>query len=63
MRVRVATTALGITAALLALPACATDTTGAKQSGSWGAFRRPSPLRTGRAAIHRIRLKRALMAT
>ncbi|MEV7394475.1 hypothetical protein [Streptomyces sp. NPDC091215] len=28
MRVRVATTALGITAALLALPACSTDTTG-----------------------------------
>ncbi|MEW1724795.1 hypothetical protein [Streptomyces sp. NPDC093109] len=30
MRVRVSTTALGITAALLALPACSTDTTGAK---------------------------------
>src|SRR4051812_38055760 len=30
MRVRVATTALGITTALLALPACSTDTTGAK---------------------------------
>lgn len=30
MRVRVATTALGITAALLALPACSTDTTGTK---------------------------------
>ncbi|MGW3473825.1 hypothetical protein ACWDMR_00105 [Streptomyces althioticus] len=30
MRVRVATTALGITAALLALPACSTDTTGSK---------------------------------
>lgn len=30
MRVRVATTALGITAALLALFACSTDTTGAK---------------------------------
>ncbi|MEU3552408.1 hypothetical protein [Streptomyces longwoodensis] len=30
MRVRVATTALGITAALLALPACSTDTTGDK---------------------------------
>ncbi|MEV0469766.1 hypothetical protein AB0I50_07065, partial [Streptomyces prunicolor] len=27
MRVRVATTALGITAALLAVPACSTDTT------------------------------------
>ncbi|MEU4007200.1 hypothetical protein AB0H30_01720 [Streptomyces pseudogriseolus] len=30
MRVRVATTALGITAALLAVPACSTDTTGSK---------------------------------
>ncbi|MBU5946412.1 hypothetical protein [Streptomyces sp. PAM3C] len=30
MRVRVATTALGITAALLTLPACSTDTTGSK---------------------------------
>ncbi|MFB6750658.1 hypothetical protein ACFCX6_06945 [Streptomyces sp. NPDC056353] len=30
MRVRVTTAALGITAALLALPACSTDTTGAK---------------------------------
>lgn len=30
MRVRVATTALGITAALLAVPACSTDTTGTK---------------------------------
>ncbi|MEU6553693.1 hypothetical protein ABZ915_25980 [Streptomyces sp. NPDC046915] len=31
MRVRVAATAFGITAALLALPACSTDTTGAKR--------------------------------
>lgn len=30
MRVRVATTALGITAVLLAVPACSTDTTGTK---------------------------------
>ncbi|MFF4020619.1 hypothetical protein [Streptomyces sp. NPDC001843] len=41
MRVRVATTALGITAALLALPACSTDTTGAKH-------RPPSAARTGK---------------
>ncbi|WP_186778948.1 hypothetical protein [Streptomyces salinarius] len=34
MRVRVATTALGITAALLALPACSTDTTGPKHQPS-----------------------------
>lgn len=34
MRVRVATTALGITAALLALPACSTDTTGTKHQTS-----------------------------
>ncbi|MFD6033648.1 hypothetical protein ACFWHF_03805 [Streptomyces griseoincarnatus] len=40
MRVRVATTALGITAALLAVPACSTDTTGAKHQ--------PSSSRTGK---------------
>ncbi|WP_447035796.1 hypothetical protein [Streptomyces sp. DSM 118878] len=34
MRVRVATTALGITAALLAVPACSTDTTGSKHQPS-----------------------------
>ncbi|OIJ91664.1 hypothetical protein [Streptomyces colonosanans] len=34
MRVRVATTTLGITAALLALPACSTDTTGAKHQST-----------------------------
>lgn len=39
MRVRVATTAFGITAALLALPACSTDTTGSKHQ--------PSSSRTG----------------
>ncbi|MFC9131344.1 hypothetical protein ACFT4A_31510 [Streptomyces sp. NPDC057099] len=41
MRVRVATTALGITAVLLALPACSTDPTGAKHQT-------PSPVRTGK---------------
>ncbi|MEU4486631.1 hypothetical protein AB0H94_17390 [Streptomyces purpurascens] len=43
MRVRVATTALGITAALLALPACSTDTTGTDHkapSSTWA--ERPS---------------------
>ncbi|MFC8868014.1 hypothetical protein ACFUAC_10220 [Streptomyces sp. NPDC057148] len=39
MRVRVATTAFGITAALLAVPACSTDTTGSKHQ--------PSSSRTG----------------
>ncbi|MEU8729379.1 hypothetical protein AB0C68_08425 [Streptomyces tendae] len=34
MRVRVATTALGITAALLAVPACSTDTTGSRHQTS-----------------------------
>ncbi|MFE6548249.1 hypothetical protein ACFVHS_07585 [Streptomyces sp. NPDC057746] len=34
MRVRVATTALGITAALLAVPACSTDTTGTKPNAA-----------------------------
>ncbi|MEU0428872.1 hypothetical protein ABZ235_35820 [Streptomyces canus] len=43
MRVRVATTALGITAALLALPACSTDTTGAKHQP-------PSSARTSKPA-------------
>ncbi len=41
MRVRVAITALGITAALLALPACSTDTTGAEHQA-------PSSARTGK---------------
>ncbi|MFE0929275.1 hypothetical protein ACFW4O_15985 [Streptomyces mutabilis] len=39
MRVRVATTAFGITTALLAVPACSTDTTGSKHQ--------PSSSRTG----------------
>ncbi|MGW5096339.1 hypothetical protein ACWEQ1_17400 [Streptomyces nodosus] len=43
MRVRVATTALGIIAALLALPACSTDTTGAKHQT-------PSSAGTGKPA-------------
>ncbi|MEU9281467.1 hypothetical protein [Streptomyces sp. NPDC048341] len=43
MRVRVATTALGITAALLSLPACSADTTGAEHQS-------PSSARTGKAA-------------
>ncbi|WP_432012679.1 hypothetical protein [Streptomyces cucumeris] len=43
MRVRVATTALGITAALLALPACSTDTTAAKHQTA-------SSARTGKPA-------------
>ncbi|MFE6363821.1 hypothetical protein ACFVP3_27990 [Streptomyces sp. NPDC057806] len=43
MRVRVATTALGITAALLALPACSTDTTGAKHQT-------PASAQTGKPA-------------
>ncbi|GHH95462.1 hypothetical protein [Streptomyces capillispiralis] len=48
MRVRVAITALGITAALLALPACSTDTTGAKHQT-------PSSARTGKlsGAVHK----------
>ncbi|MFD3580944.1 hypothetical protein [Streptomyces sp. NPDC058683] len=41
MRVRVATTALGITAALLAVPACSTDTTGDKH-------KTPSAARAGK---------------
>ncbi|MFI8489383.1 hypothetical protein [Streptomyces rubrogriseus] len=40
MRVRVASTALGITAALLAMPACSTDTTGSEHQ--------TSPSRTGK---------------
>ncbi|MEU9155039.1 hypothetical protein AB0D59_31900 [Streptomyces sp. NPDC048417] len=43
MRVRVATTALGITAALLALPACSTDTTGTKHQTSSSSSRTGKP--------------------
>jgi hypothetical protein len=43
MRVRVATTALGTTAALLSLPACSADTTGAKHQA-------PSSARTSKPA-------------
>ncbi|MCT7355155.1 hypothetical protein N4P33_23805 [Streptomyces sp. 15-116A] len=48
MRVRLATTALGITAALLALPACSTDTTEAKHQTPFSA-------RTGKPsdAVHK----------
>ncbi|MFJ1652642.1 hypothetical protein ACIOC2_14745 [Streptomyces sp. NPDC088337] len=43
MRVRIATTALGITAALLALPACSADTTGTKhQTPSSAQTRKPA---------------------
>ncbi|MFC8708920.1 MULTISPECIES: hypothetical protein [unclassified Streptomyces] len=43
MRIRTATTALGITAALLAVPACSTDTTGDEH-------RTASPSRSGRTS-------------
>ncbi|MEU6229802.1 hypothetical protein [Streptomyces sp. NPDC047042] len=46
MRVRVATTALGITAALLAVPACSTDITGTKHATA----RTGSPTDTTQAA-------------
>ncbi|MFB7929647.1 hypothetical protein ACFC4C_11110 [Streptomyces sp. NPDC056039] len=49
MRVRVATTVLGITAALLAVPACSTDTTGAKHATAASA-RTGSPADTTQAA-------------
>ncbi|MFI7182007.1 hypothetical protein [Streptomyces anthocyanicus] len=42
MRVRVATTALGITAALLAVPACSTDTTGPTHQTSPSGTGRPT---------------------
>src|SRR6185312_13308307 len=42
MRVRVATTALGITAALLAVPACSTDTTGPKHQTSSSRTEKPT---------------------
>ena len=47
MRVRVSTTVLGITAALLAVSACSTDTTGAKHAAS---VRTGSPADTTQAA-------------
>ncbi|MDX3781407.1 MULTISPECIES: hypothetical protein [Streptomyces] len=49
MRVRVAATVLGITAALLAVPACSTDTTGAKHATAASA-RTGSPADTTQAA-------------
>ncbi|MEI5595875.1 hypothetical protein [Streptomyces brasiliscabiei] len=49
MRVRVATTVLGITAALLAVPACSTDTTGAKHATAASA-RTGSPADTAQQA-------------
>ncbi|MGQ4333424.1 MULTISPECIES: hypothetical protein [Streptomyces] len=49
MRVRVATTVLGITAALLAVSACSTDTTGAKHATAASA-RTGSPADTTQAA-------------
>ncbi|KQW17261.1 MULTISPECIES: hypothetical protein [unclassified Streptomyces] len=49
MRVRVATTVLGITAALLTVPACSTDTTGAKHATAASA-RTESPADTTQAA-------------
>jgi hypothetical protein len=49
MRVRVAATVLGITAALLTVPACSTDTTGAKHATAASA-RTGSPADTTQAA-------------
>jgi hypothetical protein len=50
MRVRVSTTVLGITAALLAVPACSTDTTGARHATTASA-RTGSPADTTQAAL------------
>ncbi|MCP9213465.1 hypothetical protein [Streptomyces cucumeris] len=60
MRVRVATTALGITAALLALPACSTDTTG-DQHPSAARAGKPSDRAQGTAVLSSAALEPRLL--
>ncbi|MFC7841642.1 hypothetical protein [Streptomyces sp. NPDC057382] len=61
MRVRVATTALGITAALLALPACATDTTGAKHQAPSSRTGKPADAVHKTAALSSAALESRLL--
>ncbi|MCX4482337.1 hypothetical protein OOK44_38850 [Streptomyces cellulosae] len=61
MRVRVATTALGITAALLAVPACSTDTTGAKHQPSSSLTGKPTDAVQELAALSSAALESRLL--
>ncbi|MEU3734791.1 hypothetical protein AB0E81_36175 [Streptomyces sp. NPDC033538] len=61
MRVRVATTALGITAALLAVPACSTDTTGSEHRTSSSRTGEPTEAAQGPAALSSAALESRLL--
>ncbi|MEU3028044.1 hypothetical protein ACPCBC_16945 [Streptomyces incarnatus] len=61
MRVRVATTALGITAILLAVPACSTDTTGSKHQASSSRTGKPTGTAQKPAAPSSAALKSRLL--
>ncbi|WP_338483950.1 hypothetical protein VM636_07005 [Streptomyces sp. SCSIO 75703] len=61
MRVRVATTAFGITAALLAVPACSTDTTGSKHQTSSSRTGKPTETAQEPAALSSAALESRLL--
>ncbi|WP_411090458.1 hypothetical protein [Streptomyces sp. 049-1] len=61
MRVRVATTALGITAALLAVPACSTDTTGPRHQPSSSRTGKPTEAAQEPAALSSATLESRLL--
>ncbi|WP_333742991.1 hypothetical protein [Streptomyces ardesiacus] len=61
MRVRVATTALGITAALLAVPACSTDTTGSEHQTSSSRMGKPTDAAQEPAALSSAALESRLL--
>lgn len=61
MRVRVATTVLGITAALLAVPACSTDTTGSKHQTPSSRTGRPADAVQKPAALSSAALESRLL--
>ncbi|WP_416529982.1 hypothetical protein [Streptomyces coelicoflavus] len=61
MRVRVATTALGITAALLAVPACSTDTTGSEHQTSSSRMGKPTDAVQEPAALSSAALESRLL--
>ncbi|MFF0165393.1 hypothetical protein [Streptomyces prasinus] len=61
MRVRIATTALGITAALLAVPACSTDTTGSNHQTSPSRTEKPTDAPQEPAALSSAALESRLL--
>ncbi|MEU2785351.1 hypothetical protein [Streptomyces sp. NPDC007110] len=61
MRVRVATTALGITAALLAVPACSTDTPGSKHRTASSRTGKPTEAAQEPAALSSAALESRLL--